>query len=75
MNREEALKTLRSVHDQHGDVGGYLSEALRFMQTQQCYCGKLRKEYVSMQDSDIFYPRVGCLICDVWDGPVRLKQP
>jgi hypothetical protein len=43
--------------------------------TYGCNCGPMREEYVSHNDTATFHPQVGCLRCDRWDGPPRLRKP
>jgi hypothetical protein len=43
--------------------------------TYGCTCGSMREEYVSHNDTATFHPQVGCLRCDRWDGPPRLRKP
>jgi len=38
-----------------------------------CQCGPLRRELRTPAD-ETFLERTGCMRCDRWDGPVRLRH-
>lgn len=53
-----------------------LTEELRRRATGKvCTCGPKRREIVEHANDETFLPRTGCVTCDVWDGPPKLRNP
>ena len=75
---EDYLLRLHHVAETFEGLAKDLYEAKRKIRRLEqaasvCKCGPWREEIVKKAD-EIFLERRGCLTCDEWDGPVRLRE-